>query len=210
MRDLGRRALSGVIWAGAADAAGKVLVFVATLVLARLLVPSEFGLVAFALSIIYALDYVGDLGLGAALIYRADAEDPRVASTAFWIGIGGSLVLYGISWLIAPLLADVGPGDEVIALFRVLALQFPFAALGKAHEYQLRRALRFRTLFGPKLANGLTKGIVSIALAVAGAGAMSLVIGQVAGWLVQSIGLWLVYPFRPRFVISRRVLPCRL
>ncbi len=114
MRDLGRRAFSGLIWAGAADAAGKVLVFFATLVLARLLVPSEFGLVAFALSIIYALDYVGDLGLGAALIYRADAEDPRVSSTAFWIGIGGSLVLFGISWVIAPLLADVGPGDEVV------------------------------------------------------------------------------------------------
>src|SRR3954471_10590963 len=109
MRDLGRRAFSSLMWAGAADAAGKVLVFIATLVLARLLVPSEFGLVAFALSIIYALDYVGDLGLGAALIYRADAEDPRVASTAFWIGMGGSLVLFGISWLIAPLLADVGP-----------------------------------------------------------------------------------------------------
>jgi lipopolysaccharide exporter len=207
MRDLGRRAFSGLIWAGAADAAGKLLVFVATLVLARLLVPSEFGLVAFALSIIYALDYVGDLGLGAALIYRADAEDPRVSSTAFWIGIGGSLVLYGISWLIAPLLADVGPGDEVVALFRVLALQFPFAALGKAHEYRLRRALRFDTLFGPKLANGLTKGVVSIVLAVAGVGAMSLVIGQVAGALVQSIGLWIVYPFRPRFAIARRELP---
>src|SRR5215218_1650689 len=127
MRDLGRRAVSGVVWAGAADAAGKLLVFGATLVLARLLVPSEFGLVAFALSIIYALEYVGDLGLGASLIYRADAEDPRVSSTAFWIGIVGSLILYGICWLIAPLLADLGPGDQVVELFRVLALQFPAA-----------------------------------------------------------------------------------
>src|SRR5215218_8247589 len=125
MRDLGRRAVGALVWAGAADAAGKLLVFVATLVLARLLVPSEFGLVAFCLSIIYALDYVSDLGLGAALIYRSDAEDPRVSSTAFWIGLGGSLVLYGICWVIAPLLADVGPGDEVTGLFRVLALQFP-------------------------------------------------------------------------------------
>src|SRR3954467_14922800 len=206
MRDLGRRAGSGVAWAGAADAAGKVLVFVATLVLARLLVPSEFGLVAFCLSIIYALDYVGDLGLGAALIYRSDAEDPRISSTAFWIGIAGSLVLFGICWVIAPLLADVGPGDEVVGLFRVLALQFPFAALGKAHEYRLRRALAFRTLFGPKLANGITKGTLSIALALAGAGALSLVIGQVAGWLAQSIGLWLVHSFRPRLAIARREL----
>ena len=47
MPDLGRRAFTGFLWAGAAYAGGKVLVFVATLVLARLLVPSEFGLVAF-------------------------------------------------------------------------------------------------------------------------------------------------------------------
>jgi lipopolysaccharide exporter len=206
MRDLGRRAFRGLIWAGAADAIGKLLVFAATLVLARLLVPSEFGLVAFCLSIIYALDYVSDLGLGSALIYRADAEDPRVSSTAFWIGIVGSLILYGICWLIAPLLADVGPGDEVVGLFRVLALQFPAAALGKAHEYRLRRALDFQTLFAPRLANGLTKGLLSIGLAVGGVGAMSLVIGQVAGWLVQSIGLWLVHPFRPGLVIARREL----
>lgn len=207
MRELGRRAVSGLIWAGAADAAGKLLVFVATLVLARLLVPSEFGLVAFCLSIIYALEYVGDLGLGAALIYRSDADDPRVSSTAFWIGIVGSLVLFGACWLVAPLLADVGPGDEVTSLFRVLALQFPLGALGKAHEYRLRRTLAFRTLFGPKLASGLTKGVVSIALALAGAGAWSLVIGQVAGTLAQSVGLWLVHPFRPSLVISRSHLP---
>ena len=158
MRDLGRRAVSGVVWAGAADAAGKLLVFGATLVLARLLVPSEFGLVAFALSIIYALEYVGDLGLGASLIYRADAEDPRVSSTAFWIGIAGSLVLFAACWFVAPLLAEVGPSEKVEPLFRVLALQFPLGALGKAHEYRLRRTLDFRRLFGPKLASGIVKG----------------------------------------------------
>jgi lipopolysaccharide exporter len=210
MRDLGRRAVSGLAWAGAADIAGKVLLFAATLALARLLVPSEFGLVAFALSVMYALDYVADLGLGAALIYRGDAEDPRITSTAFWMGLTGGLVLYAVSWFIAPLLADLGPGDEVTELFRVLALQFPFAALGKAHEYRLRRNLDFRGLFGPKLANGVTKAGVSIALAAAGAGAMSLAVGQVAGTLVQSIGLWLVFPFRPRLTIARRELPSML
>jgi O-antigen/teichoic acid export membrane protein len=207
MRDLGQRAFSGFLWAGAADAAGKLLVFVATIVLARLLVPSEFGLVAFCLAVIYALEYIGDLGLGAALIYRSDAEDPRISSTAFWIGMIGSLALFGAAWFAAPLLAEIGPGDEVVPLFRVLALQFPFSALGKAHEYRLRRSLQFRTLFGPKLAGGVTKGAVSIGLALAGAGAWSLVIGQVAGTLAVSIGLWLVHSFRPKLVIARRELP---
>ena len=84
-------------------------------------------------------------------------------------------MLFAATWFAAPLLADIGPGEEVVPLFRVLALQFPLSALGKAHEYRLRRSLQFRSLFGPKLAGGLTKGVVSIALALAGAGAWSLV-----------------------------------
>jgi lipopolysaccharide exporter len=206
MRDLGRRAFAGFLWAGASYAAGKLLVFAATVVLARLLVPSEFGLVAFALAVIYYLEYVTDLGLGAALIYRSDADDPRVSSTAFWIGVVGAVVLFAASWLVAPLLADLGPGDAVVALFRVLALQFVFSALGKTHEYRLRRSLQFRRLFWPELAGGLVKGVVSVALALAGAGAWSLVIGQLAGTLSRSVGLWIVHPFRPGLAISRRVV----
>jgi lipopolysaccharide exporter len=204
MRDLGRRALTSFLWAAASYAGGKVLVFAATLVLARLLVPADFGVVAFALAVIYYLEYVTDLGLGAALIYRSDADDPRVSSTAFWIGVLGAAVLFVGSWLAAPLLGEVGPGEAVVPLFRVLGLQFLFSALGKAHEYRLRRSLQFRKLFWPELACGLAKGVVSVALAVAGAGAWSLVIGQLVGVLSQSVGLWIVHPFRPGFAISRR------
>ena len=202
--DLGRTAFTGFLWAGASYAAGKVLVFVATLVLARLLVPSQFGLVAFALAVIAYLEYVTDLGLGAALVYRSDAEDPRVSSTAFWIGVLGAIALFAASWFVAPLLADVGPGEKVVPLFRVLALQFLFSALGKTHEYRLRRSLQFRRLFWPELSGGLAKGAVSIALAVAGAGAWSLVIGQLVGTLSTSIALWVVHSFRPRLTMARR------
>lgn len=204
MPDLNRQALRGFLWAGAGYGAGRLLVFVATLVLAHLLVPSEFGLVAFVLAIVYFLEYAAELGLGAALIYLPDGEDQSVASTAFWIGILGSTVLFGLSWLAAPLLADIGPGEEVVPLFRVLALYFPLTALGKAHEYLLRRSLGFRGLFGPRLGEGVTKGVVSIALALAGAGAWSLVVGQLAGALALSVGVWLVHPFRPGLTISRR------
>ena len=203
MRDLGHRAFIGFLWASASYAGGRILVFIATLVLARLLVPAEFGLVAFALAVIHYLEYLTDLGLGAALVYRSDAEDPKVSSTAFWIGIAGGLVLFAASWFLAPLLGDIGPDERVVDLFRVLSLYFLFTALGKAHEYRLRRSLEFRKLFWPQFLSGLTKGVVSIALAVAGAGAWSLIIGQLAGALCQSAALWVVHPWRPSFTISR-------
>ena len=206
MRDLGRRAFAGFLWASGSYAAGKVLLFVATLVLARLLVPGDFGVVAFTLAVINFLDYLTDLGLGAALVYRADAEDPKVSSTAFWMGIGGGCVLFVGSWFLAPLLARIGPDDSVVDLFRVLALYFVLSALGKAHEYRLRRVLAFRTLFWPQFLGGLTKGVVSVALALGGYGAWSLIVGQLAGALCQSIALWVVFPWRPSFTISRRHL----
>jgi PST family polysaccharide transporter len=85
----------------------------------------------------------------------------------------------------------------------VLALYFLLTALGKAHQYLLQRNLEFRKLFWPQLLAGLTKGAVAIALALAGAGAWSLIVGQLAGALCQSVVFWIVYPWRPSFVISR-------
>ncbi len=206
MRELGQRAVRGFLWAAVSYAGGRLLFFAATLVLARLLVPEDFGLVAFALAVVHYLEYLTDLGLGAALIYRSDAEDPRVSSTAFWIGIGGGLVLFALAWVIAPILGEIGPDDRVVPLFRALGLYFLFTALGKAHEYRLRRTLDFRKLFWPQLLAGLTKGAVSIVLALEGAGAWSLIVGQLAGALCQSAVLWRIHPWRPSFVISRRHL----
>ena len=91
----------------------------------------------------------------------------------------------------------------MVPLFRALGLYFLFTALGKAHEYRLRRTLDFRKLFWPQLLAGLTKGAVSIVLALEGAGAWSLIVGQLAGALCQSAVLWRVHPWRPSFVISR-------
>ena len=210
MRELGRRAFRGFMWAAASYAGGRLLVFAATLVLARLLVPDEFGLVAFALAVMHYLEYLTDLGLGAALVYRSDAEDQEVSSTAFWIGIAGGVVLFVASWFIAPVLAELGPDERVEELFRVLALYFLFTALGKAHEYRLRRRLDFRRLFWPQFLGGLVKGAVAIALAAGGSGAWSLIIGQLAGALTQSVALWSVHPWRPSFVIARDRLPAML
>ena len=80
----------------------------------------------------------------------------------------------------APLLADVDADDAVVALFRVLALQFPLSALGKGHEHRLRRSLQFRRLFWPELVGGLAKGAVTIATRCASR-ACGLVIDQLVG-----------------------------
>ena len=183
MRDLGRRAFSGLIWAGAADAAGKAAGLrrharARAAARAERVRPGRVRALGHL-----RLDYVGDLGLGAALIYRSDAEDPRVSSTAFWIGIVGSLV--AVRGLLVRRSAAGGasaPATRSSPLFRVLALQFPFAALGKAHEYRLRRALRVPHPVRPQARRRADQGRASASRSRWPAPApWSLVIGQVAG-----------------------------
>jgi PST family polysaccharide transporter len=199
------RAAKGFAYAGATFAIQRLLVFIATLVVARILVPNDFGLVAFALAILNYVDVLTDAGLSEALVYRADAEDPRVSSTAFWIGMFGAMVLTAVVWFAAPALQRFG-GSETVPLLRVLAFDFVLSAIGKVHEYRLRHALEFRRLFVPTTVAALVTGTVSIVAALAGAGAWALVGGILSGSLVRSVLLWIACPFRPRFLVDRRYI----
>ena len=76
--------------------------------LARLLVPQQFGVVAFALAILNYLGALTDLGLGSALIYRADGSEDDVSSTSFWLSLFGAGFLAVGMFLAAPTIAHIG------------------------------------------------------------------------------------------------------
>jgi PST family polysaccharide transporter len=205
---LEQKAARGLAYAIVTFACERGLLFVATLVLARLLVPQQFGVVAFALAVLNYLGALTDLGLGSALIYRADGTDDDVSSTSFWLSLAGAAVLAGAMLLAAPSIAAVGVHDAaarhaVVPLLRALALMFPLSALGNVHEYRLRATLEFRKLFAPQFAGALVQGLASLIAALAGAGAWSLIIGQLLGELARTVTLWKVHPWRPRLVIAR-------
>lgn len=205
---LQRKAARGLGYAFLTFVCERGLLFVATLVLARLLVPEQFGVVAFALAVMNYLGALVDLGLGSALIYRADGSDDDVSSTSFWLSLSGAAVLGTAMFLAAPAIANVGVHDAsarhaVVPLLRALSLMFPLTALGNVHEYRLRASLDFRKLFAPQFAGALVQGLASLIAAIAGAGAWSLIIGQLLGELTRTITLWKVHPWRPRLLIAR-------
>jgi PST family polysaccharide transporter len=204
---LKRRALTSFFWTYSGFAAGRVLFFLAMLVLARVLVPSEFGLVAFALALLSYLGTLADLGFGAALVQRADARRPGVAATAFWIGLAAAIALVAVCWAAAPLLPRVGLDEEIVWVFRVLSLQLLIASLGNVQHYLLVHSLEFKRLFGPELGSGVAKGVVSVALALAGFGVWSIVLGQLAGAVARTVGLWLASDWRPALTIARWTVP---
>lgn len=203
---LGGRALSGFFWSYGAQISGRIVFFAATLVLARVLTPTEFGLAAFVIAILAYVDNLADLGVGQALVYRADGRDDEVASTAFWVGIFGSLVAIALVAAAAPFLGRVGPSHSVALIAVVLSFTFLLRSLGSVHRNLWVHQLNFRRLILAEFLGQLTKGGVSVALALAGAGVWSIVIGQLAGTAVWSVTLWFATGWRPRLIVRREHL----
>lgn len=193
----GNKALHGVFWTYLAYYSGKLLVFVSTIILARILSKDDFGVAAFALTVISFLEVLADLGIGPALIYHSN--ETGTSDTAFWLGMLLSTVLAVITLIMAPLIGSFFHDTRAIPVVQVLALSFPIAGLGNIHDVLLRKELSFQRKFLPDISRSIGKGVTSIFLAVAGFGAWSLIIGQLAGGLLGTIALWVVYPWRPSF-----------
>jgi PST family polysaccharide transporter len=199
-----RKTVQGIFWNYTSFGLGKGLVFLTTAILARLLTPEDFGLVAVATIAVDYLSILKDLGLGEALIQRRrDVE--QAAHTVFTMNVILGLLLTGISVAVAPLVALYFRSPEVTPVLRWISLSFAINALGNTHSTRLTRRLEFRTKLVPDIGRSVVKGIFSIVLALLGMGVWSLVIGQLVGTLAGVILTWMVEPWRPRLFIDLRL-----
>jgi len=201
-QNLVRATLHGTFWLYAATYSGKILVFISTVILARLLIQEDFGLAGYALIVISFLEVLSDLGIGSAVIYHRD--DPTILNTAFWLNVATGIVLFGLTWLIAPVAAQFFQDPRIVPMTRCLGLTFPITAVGNIHSALLRKNLTFKRKFVPDITKSFGKGVLSVVLALMGYGAWSLVVGQVFGTVVAVIALWWAMPWRPAWQFDRR------
>lgn len=196
---LGERTVKGVFWNYLSFASGKFLTFISMVVLARLLAPAQFGVVALALLAIQYLDALGDLGISEALIYQRDNLE-RAANVAFIISLLSGLGLAIVAVLCAPAFAAFYNEPTITPMLQVLALSLIVTSFGQTQMALLTKDMRFRQKMIPDLSRNLVKGLASVGLALLGFGAWSLVWGQVLGALATTIALWATSRWRPRFV----------
>lgn len=203
---LSRVATNAMVWRYGTYFASKLLIFISTIVLARLLTKDDFGVVGFAITAITFLEVLS-VGTGPALVYYP--KDERTTATTFWLSQIVGIVLFVLSWVSAPLIASFFRDDRVVSVVRVLALTFPLNALGDVHSSLLQKELAFNKVFVPEMLLAVVKGGMSIVLALLGAGEWSLIWGQILGSLVWAGSFWLVEAWRPSlyfdFQIARYV-----
>lgn len=188
---------SGVRWSAASGVgvqAGRIGLLI---ILARILVPADFGLVSLVMIIVAFVDVaIGDVGTAAAIVQRQDLSDDEV-STMFWFNVAVGVVLTGIAQIFAPYVRFAIDHPDVVPAFRVVVFAFTIAALRMAHQAVLRKNLQYRTL---ALLDGvafLVNFVVAVSLAVAGAGFWSLIWGTMAASITLTAGVWLTSGFRP-------------
>jgi len=189
-------ARAGVVWSSLAFIATRALTLGSVVILARLLAPSEFGVVAAVLIVLGLLEVGSDLGMKATVIYE-QGDDPIRVNTAFWLGLAISGGLSALGLLLAPLAADFFNMPDQTDLFRLAVLNVALTGLGNVHDALLLRDLAFRPRVVTEVIRGCVRAGVSIALAVAGVGAASLVWGMLAGTLAWAAALWAITRFVP-------------
>lgn len=193
-------------WAYGSYVGGRVLVLASTAVLARLLTPEDFGLVALALTVMGLLEAFADLGVGHALIVQTeDAVEDR-AETAFVVSIAVGLVLTVVVVALSPVAAAVFDEPELVAITSVLGLNFLLRSFRSVPDALARRAMTFRPITYSDLADAVVRGAVGVALALAGAGVWALVVAYLAGTLARNAAIWALVPWRPRLRPQRRHL----
>jgi O-antigen/teichoic acid export membrane protein len=195
-RELERRILGNTGWVALGHGGRQLATFVALLVLARLLEPRDFGLVALAWAVLAFVEQIQETGIGQALIHRRD-DIERAAASAVIFSPSLSLMLYAGVFAASPVLAELLRSPDLVEVLRVMALVLVLRGLAVVPGAILERDLDFRSRTVAEIGATLAQVGVSIGLAVSGAGVWSLVLGHLSGGAVQTALYWLLVPWRP-------------
>jgi PST family polysaccharide transporter len=174
----------------------QVIQLAVTVVLARLLAPSDFGAVALVTTITGFAALLVELGLVSALVQRS-LLDERILATAFWLNAALGVALAVPVVALTPLAIEVFDTPSLGYLMPVASLTFVLS-LSIVQSALLRRALDFRRLALIGLINSVVNGVVAVIAAAFGAGALSLVLGSVAATAASTVQAWCYVPWRPK------------
>ena len=192
---------SGTFWNALERFSVMGIQLICTFVLARFLTPGMFGLMGMLVVFTLIAGTLTESGFSQALIREPDV-DRRTLSTVFWANVLLSVVIYGLLWLSAPLIARFYHEPLLTDVSRMTFLVIPLGALSLIHQTLSTRQLAFRRM----CLVSLTASLVSCALAVVWAwrthSVWALVVQNVAAYALRTLGFWLTTHFRPSLTFA--------
>ncbi len=197
MLTLTHRATHAAWWSAIEIGARYGVQFVVTMVLARLLTPADFGLMAMVLVFTTFAALLVEGGLGSALVQKqATSADDEASVFLANLGMGALLAL--LLWWLAPAIAGFYAQPSLLPLLRLLSWLLPLGALATVPNALLSQRLDFRKRAGAELAASIGAGVLALWLAWRGAGVWSLAWQAIAAALLRAVALWGLSGWRPR------------
>lgn len=184
------KAISGAIWKFAERTSAQIVSMVVTIVLARLLNPSDYSVVSIV-SIFFAFANVFvNSGFNVALIQKKEI-DREAYSSALVLTVLVAVILYGLFFCAAPLIAQLYKTSLLIPVIRLMALAIPVNAVKSIVCAYISSTLQFRKLFFATLAGIITSAVVGISMAYMGYGPWALVAQQLTNICIDTVILWI-------------------
>jgi len=190
------KATRSMKWSVLTEVVSRAVTPLTFVILARILTPQDFGVVAIAQIAISFCTLFWDAGLEKALIQTKEPLE-KAANVVFWINIALGLLIYSALFVIAPSLALFFNSPASCSVLQVMGLQIIIGSFTTVQQALLLREFNFKQLFWAKLATAAIPAVVSVPLAFIGFGVWALVASSLVAAVLNLIILWITSPWRP-------------
>lgn len=198
---LKEKVFSSFIWRFAEKFGAQIVSFAVSVILARLIEPSEYGTIALVLVFTNILQVFIDGGLGNALIQKKDADEVDF-STVFFYNLVMCFGLYVLMFFGAPLIAQFYNNDSLVLVIRVLSLALVISGFKNIQKAYITKKMQFKTLFFATLGGTIGSAVLGIIMAYCGYGIWALVAQILFNDAVDAIIIWFTVDWRPKLLFS--------
>lgn len=192
---------SGVFWKFGERILAQMVSFIVSIVLARLLLPEQYGIVALVTVFITIANVFVTSGFSTSLIQKKDADDTDF-STIFWCSLFVACVIYSLFFISAGWIANFYKDPLLKPVLRVFSLKIIVASYNSIQHAYVSRHMIFKKFFFSTLFGTLLSGIIGVIMAMQGFGVWALIAQYLINSIVDSIVLTITVPWRPRFLFS--------
>ncbi len=192
---------TGVKWSSLSQVGRQVFQWGTSILLARLLLPEDFGLVGMAMVVVGFASLFVDLGTQSAIVREKDVTDTLLDSV-FWLNAVLGILVAVAMFLAAEPVARFFGRDELVSIVKILAVISLMSSLQAVHRALLTRKMDFKSLARVEIYSVVAGAAVAISLALGGYGVWSLVWQFIVQTFLSFVGFWWVSRWRPRMVFS--------
>lgn len=195
------KTVKGVVWSSIDRFTSQGISFVFSLLIARMLMPSDYGVIAMLGIFMAVSGCFIDSGFGTALVRKIDRTETDF-STVFYFNNVVAILFYGLLWLASPIIADFYDLPLLEDVTKVVGLNLIIGALGGIQNAKLSIAIDFKTRAKISVITTLFTGIVGLYLAYCGYGVWALVFQALSSNILRTILLWSYVKWKPQWLFS--------